>query len=75
MTMLLFRALCFLFVYHAVVELGELCLVPTVGCSNKVSCNALQLVKMLATALGALVKLFCRVLEAAVEATVAVVVH
>ena len=64
-----------LFVYYAVVEFGELCLVPTVGCTYKVSCDALQLVKVLATALGALLKVLCGVLVPAVEATVAVVVN
>ena len=53
--------------YYAVVEFRELCLVPTVGCTNKVACDALQLVKVLAVALWTLLKALCRVLETAVK--------
>jgi hypothetical protein len=45
-----------LLMYYAVVKLRQLCLVPTVGCSNEVTCNALQLVKVLAATLRALFK-------------------
>ena len=61
--------------YYAVVKLGEFRLVPTVGCTYKVTCNTLQLVKVLTVALWALLKILCRVLMTAVETTVAVVVY
>lgn len=61
--------------YYAVVKLGEFSLVPTVGCTYKVTCNALQLIKVLAVALRALLKVLYRVLMTAVETTVAVVVY
>ena len=63
-----------LFMYYAVIEFRELCLVPTVGCTDKVTGDALQFVKMLAAALWTLLKILCRVLVTAVEATVAVMV-
>ena len=56
---------------YAVIELGKLGLVPAVGCSHKVTCNALQFVKVLAAALRALLKVLRGVLIAAVETTAA----
>ena len=64
-----------LFVYDAVTELGELSAVPSAGSTYKVSCDTLKLVNMLSAAVRALLKtLFC-ILESAVHAAVAVVVH
>jgi hypothetical protein len=48
-----------LFVDYAVIELGELCLVPTVCSTHEITGNALQLVKIPATALGTLLKVLC----------------
>ena len=64
-----------LFVYDAVAELGELAAVPTACGTYEVTCDALELVDVLSSAVRALLKtLFC-ILESAVHAAVAVVVH
>ena len=64
-----------LFVDHAVVELGKLGIVPSVGCTYEVAGDALQLVDVRASAFGAFLKIFGSVLVAAVHAAVAVMVH
>ena len=58
----------------AVLELGELAAVPSVGGSDEITGDALQAVDVVAVALGALVEAFGGILIAAVHATVAVVV-
>ena len=61
--------------YHTVLELGELTAVPAACCADEVTCDSLELVDVLATAVWALYEsLFC-ILESAVHAAVAVVVH
>ena len=60
---------------YTVVKLGELCLIPTIGCADKVACDALQLVYAVATTLGAGLHRGVGILVAAVETAVSVVVH
>ena len=36
--------------YHTVVELGQLSLVPTVGCTHQITCDTLQAVYIVAAA-------------------------
>ena len=60
---------------HAVAELGELSAVPAVGCSYEVSCDTLELVDVLSTAVRTFGESLFRILKSAVHATVAVVVH
>ena len=64
-----------LFVYYAVAELGELSAVPAACGSDEVTCYALELVDIVAAAVRTLCESFLRVLESAVHAAVAVVVH
>ena len=64
-----------LFVYDAVTELGELSAVPTAGCTDEVAGDALELVDVLSAAVRTLCEALLGVLEAAVHAAVAVVVH
>ena len=59
---------------YTVVELGKLAAVPTVGGSNQVTSDALELVDVMAVALGALMQILSSVLISAVQASVAVVV-
>jgi hypothetical protein len=61
--------------HYSVVELGKFATVPTVGCSYKVACDALQLVDVVTVALRALMQIFGGVLISAVQATVTVMVH
>ena len=63
-----------LLVHDAVFELGELGVVPAVGCSDEVTCDALYVVDVVAVAFGALGEAFLRILISAVHAAVAVVV-
>ena len=60
---------------YAVFELGEFAGVPAVGGTYEVTGDALEGVDVLAVAVRALVQIVFGVLEAAVEAAVAVVVH
>ena len=64
-----------LFVYYAVAELGELSAVPAACGSYEVACNALKLVDVVAAAVRTFCEAFLRVLESAVHAAVAIVVH
>ena len=61
--------------YHAVAELGELAAVPSAGCTNKVTGDALELVDVLSTAVWTLYKTLLCVLVSAVHTAVAVVVY
>lgn len=61
--------------YHTVLELGELSAVPTAGCADEVTCDSLELVDVLASAMRAFLESLLRILESAVHASVAVVVH
>lgn len=61
--------------YHAVAELGELATVPAAGRADEVAGDALELVDVLSAAVRALGEALLGVLEAAVHAAVAVVVH
>ena len=60
--------------HYTVVELGKFATVPSVGCTYKVACDALQLVDVVTVALRALMQIFGGVLISAVQATVTVVV-
>ena len=64
-----------LFVHHAVAELSELSAVPSAGRSHEVSCDSLQLVNLLASAVRTFLHVLLGVLISAVHAAVAVVVH
>ena len=64
-----------LFVHHAVPELSELSAVPSACRSHEVSCDSLQLVNLLASAVRALLHVLLGILISAVHAAVAVVVH
>ena len=64
-----------LFVYHAVAELGELSAVPAACGSHEVTCDALELVDVLSSAVRTFLKTLVCILETAVHAAVAVVVH
>ena len=64
-----------LLVHHAVAELGELAAVPAAGRADQVAGNALELVDVLSAAVRALGEALLGILEAAVHAAVAVVVH
>ena len=64
-----------LFVYHTVAELCELAAVPTACGTYQVTCDSLELVDVFASAVRALLETGLCVLESAVHATVAVVVH
>ena len=61
--------------YDAVAELGELAAVPSAGCTNEVTGDALELVDVLSTAVRALHKTLLCVLISAVHTAVAVVVY
>ena len=63
-----------LFVNYAVAELGELAAVPSVGCSHEITCDALKLVNLLASAVWTLLHVLLCILVSAVHAAVAVVV-
>ena len=64
-----------LLVHDAVAELGELAAVPAAGRADEVAGDALELVDVLSAAVRALGEVLLGVLEAAVHAAVAVVVH
>ena len=64
-----------LLVNDTVAELGELAAVPTACGTYEVTCDALELVDVLATAVRTLCKSLLCVLISAVHAAVAVVVH
>ena len=64
-----------LFMYDAVAELGELTAVPAACGADEVAGDALELVDVLSAAVRALGQALLGVLEAAVHAAVAVVVH
>ena len=59
----------------AVAEFGELSSVPSACGTYEVTCDALELVDVAAAAVRAFGEVFLRVLESAVHAAVAVVVH
>ena len=61
--------------HYAVTEFGELSAVPTTGGSYQVSSNTLELVDVMASAVRTFYKTFLGILESAVHAAVAVVVH
>ena len=61
--------------YHTVVQLCQLGLVPAVGGTNEVTCDALEAVYVVAAAAGALVHYLLGILIAAIHAAVACVVH
>ena len=61
--------------HHAVLELGELAAVPAAGSTYEVAGDSLELVDVLASAVRTFLKSFLSVLETAVHAAVAVVVH
>ena len=63
-----------LFVDHTVAELGEFSSVPAAGGSYKVTCDALELVYIAASAVRAFLNSLLRILESAVHAAVAVVI-
>ena len=63
-----------LFVDHTVAELGEFSSVPAAGGSHKVTCDALELVDIAASAVRAFLKSLLRIFESAVHAAVAVVI-
>ena len=64
-----------LFVYHSVAELSEFSSVPSAGGSHKVTCDALKLVDVVASAVRAFLKSLLGIFESAVHAAVAVVVY
>lgn len=59
---------------NAVVEFGQFCIVPAVGCPDKIAGDALEPVDCVATAFGAFLEIFSRILVSAAHAAVAVVV-
>ena len=63
-----------LFVYHAVAELCKLTAVPTACSTNKVTCDSLELVNVVASAVWTFHKSFLGVLETAVHTSVSVMV-
>ena len=60
---------------YAVVKLGKLAAVPTVGGSYQITGDALQLVDVVAAALRTYLEVGISILVAAVETAVAVVVY
>ena len=64
-----------LFVNYTVTELSELAAVPSVGSTDEVACDALELIDLLAAAVRTLLHIMLGILISAVETTVAVVVH
>ena len=60
---------------YAVAELCELTAVPTASSTYEVACDTLELVDVLAAAVRALLEACLCVLETAVHAAIAVVVH
>ena len=64
-----------LFVYHSVAELCELSAVPAACRSDQVAGDTLELVDVVASAVRTFCEPFLRILESAVHAAVAVVVH
>ena len=64
-----------LFVNYTVTELSELAAVPSVGCTNEVTGDALELVDLLAAAVWTLLHIVLGILISAVKAAVTVVVH
>ena len=60
--------------YHPVVEFGQFARVPAVGRADEVAGDALEGVDVVAVAMRALPEVVISILEAAVEASVAVVV-
>lgn len=61
--------------YHSVAKLGKLSAVPAAGGSHKVTCDALELVDIVASAVRAFLKSLLGIFESAVHAAVAVVVY
>ena len=61
--------------YYAIAELGELAAVPSAGCTHEVACDTLELVNVLSAAVWTLSQTLLGILESAVHAAVAVVVH
>lgn len=64
-----------LFVYDAVAELCELSAVPAACRSDKISCDTLELVDVLAAAVRTFLQTYLCILESAVHASVSVMVH
>ena len=64
-----------LFVDNAVIQLCQFCLVPTLGSTYEVTCDALKFVYALVTALGTYRQLGLGILVAAVHTAVAVVIY
>ena len=64
-----------LLVNHTVIQFGQFCLVPTVGCTDKISGDTLQFVDIRRITLRTFVKAVLCILIAAVHTTVAVVVY
>ena len=60
---------------HAVVQLGELGLVPAVGRPDEITRDALELIQMMASALGADLEVRGGVFVSAIHAPVPVMVH
>ena len=60
---------------HSVFQFGEFGTIPTVGCSDEVSRDALEAVDVRASAIGAVLDVSVSALVAAVHAAVAVVVY
>ena len=61
--------------YHTVLQFGELTAVPAACGADEVTCDSLKLVDVHASAVWAFLKTLLGVLESAVHAAVAVVVH
>ena len=61
--------------YHSVTEFSEFSSVPAAGSSDKVACDALEFVDVVASAVRTFLKSLLCILESAVHAAVAVVVH
>lgn len=61
--------------HDTVLKFGKLGIVPTVSCADKIACDALKAVDIVAVAVRTLFKVFLRILISAVHTTVAVVVH
>ncbi len=64
-----------LFVDNSVIQFCQFSLIPTLGCSNKVTCNTLQLINILAATFRAYFQLRLSILIAAIHTAITIVIH
>ena len=69
------KVVLILFVNYTVAELSKLAAVPSVGSTNEVAGDTLELIDLLAATVWTLLHIVLGILISAVEAAVTVVVH